>query len=171
LSEGNHSNQCALVALVDSDLVARALYPPEWDERVKRGSPGCFKRNNTSVTKHTGLSFDEVVSYLKRDVEKPDSTVVVRAVGTIGVAKIKQLGLNYDPVVHFQAWEKPTANNPAHAELFPYTEAALVNQRKEVPRGLSRLISNALEVTVITPSGEIEEVIQPTADSPASTGA
>lgn len=164
MSEGNQADQDDLVALVDSDVVARALYPPEWDEDVQRGSPGCFKRNNTSVTKHTGLSFEQVVNYLKADVEKPGSAVTVRAVGVISVAQIKQLGLASEPKVFFQAWEKPTEKNPAHAELYPYSDEALKSQRKEVPRGLSRRISNALDITLITPAGEIEGRSPPVVD-------
>ncbi|MUT70819.1 MULTISPECIES: hypothetical protein [Stutzerimonas] len=164
MNEGNRTDQPELVALADSDVVARALFPPEWDERVQRGSPGCFKRNNTSVTRHTSLSFEQVVRYLKGDVEKPGSSVIVRAVGTVSIAEIKRLGLAYATKIHFQAWEKPTEKNPAHAELYPYLEATLKTHRKDVPRGLSSLISKALDITLLTPAGEVEGRSPPVLD-------
>jgi hypothetical protein len=145
-----------LIALESSEIVARALFPPEWDENVKRGSPGCFKRNNTSVTRHKDLPFEKVLAYLKADVEKPGSTVIVRAVGLVSVATIKEIGAKNQDPVHFEVFEKKTDINPAHAEVVPFSQAVRAAPNKEVSRGLSRKISDALDITIVTPEGEIE---------------
>jgi hypothetical protein len=162
LSEGNPPNLTARVAVDGSETVARALYPPEWDENVRRGSPGCFKRNNTSVTRSKNMSFAQLLACLKSDVERPGSNVVVRAVGVITVDEIKEIGRANQKPVHFEVWEDPTDNNPDHAEIFPYDCAAQALPNKEVPRGLSRQMSNALSLTLVTPSGEVEGHNPPT---------
>lgn len=154
MSEGNPPELASLVAVDSSETVARALYPPEWDESVRRGSPGCFKRNNTSVTRCQGQEFPQLLARLKSDVEKPG--VVVRAVGVISVRQIKDIGLANPNPIHFEVWEKPTVNNPDHAEVTPYACAAQAVPNDQVSRGLSRQISNALSLTLVTPSGEIE---------------
>lgn len=156
MTEGTPSSSDEPVRVEDSELVARALFTPEWDERVQRGTPGCFKRNNTSVTRHKDLSFPSVLAYLKGDVEKVGSAVVVRAVGIISVANIKALGLQNQNPVHFEVYEKKTAKNPAHAEITPFTFAVQASPNREVSRGLSRQISSALDIIIVAPDGEIE---------------
>ncbi|MGO4001468.1 hypothetical protein ABVN23_10165 [Pseudomonas fluorescens] len=156
MSEWNPPSLTDLVAVDGSETVARALYPPEWDENVRRGSPGCFKRNNTSVTRVKTMSFEQLLARLKGDVERPGSTVVVRAVGVVKVDEIKEIGRANQNPVHFEVWKKPTDNNPEHAEIFPYNCAAQAHPNKEVPRGLSRQLSNALSLTLVTPDGEVE---------------
>lgn len=155
MSEGNPL-ELTPVAVESTHTVARALYLPQWDENVRRGSPGCFKRNNTSVTVQKSLSFTELIARLKVDVEKPGSDVVVRAVGLITVARIKEIGMANPTPVYFELWEKPTSNNPDHAEIFPYDFAAQAKPKKEVPRGLSGKLTSALDLTIVGPSGEVE---------------
>lgn len=156
MTEGISSSTKELIALDSSEVVARALFTPQWDERVQRGSPGCFKRNNTSVTRHRNLTFSQVLSYLKSDVEKPGTLVVVRAVGIISVSQIKSIGFNNPDPVHFEVFEKETLKNPAHAEIYPFQHAATAQPNKEVPKGLSRQMSNALDITIVSPAGDIE---------------
>lgn len=156
MSEGISSGSQELIALESTETVARALFPPEWDENVQRGSPGCFKRNNTSVTRNKGLSFDQVLAYLKSDVEKPGSSVVVRGIGIISVGQIQSIGLENQDPVYFQVFEQKTEKNPAHAEVVPFGDASCQTPKKEVPRGLSRKLSNALDITVVRPDGSIE---------------
>lgn len=155
MTEGNQSN--TPIVLDDTEVVARALFTPEWDERVKRGSPGCFKRNNTSVTRHAGLTFSEVVAYLKGDVEKPDKNVVVRGVGLISVRDVRSLGETYQDPVHFGVICKPTPKNPAHAEIVPFSEPELTTTKRDVFRGLSSKICQALDIYVLAPDGSVEE--------------
>lgn len=155
MSEGS-SEPAPLVAVEVTESVARALYLPEWDENVRRGSPGCFKRNNTSVTRCKDMDLTSLIDRLKSDVERPGSPVIVRAVGNITVAKIKDVGANYQDPVHFEVWEKPTDNNPAHAEIYPYDSAAQAAPNKQVSKGLSRKLSNSLHLTLVTPAGQIE---------------
>ncbi|MNO98536.1 hypothetical protein D3C76_902840 [compost metagenome] len=155
MTEGTLSN--TPVVLDDTEVVARALFTPEWDERVKRGSPGCFKRNNTSVTRHAGLTFTQVVAYLKGDVEKPDKDVIVRGVGLISVKDVRSLGKTYQDPVHFDVISKPTPKNPAHAEVVPFTEPERTTIKRDVSRGLSSKISQALDIYVLAPDGSVEE--------------
>ena len=155
MSEGS-SEQAPLVAVEVSETVARALYPPEWDENVRRGSPGCFKRNNTSVTRSKDMDLPSLITRLKSDVERPGSPVIVRAVGVITVGKIKDIGANYQDPIHFEVWEKPTDKNAAHAEIYPYDSGAQATPNKQVSKGLSRKLSNSLHLTLVTPEGHIE---------------
>ncbi|MCX4218723.1 hypothetical protein MKZ87_13850 [Pseudomonas sp. MCal1] len=158
MSEGNPAGANHTAALGDNEVVARALFTPEWDENVKRGSPGCFKRNNTSVTRHKGLTMEEVIAYLKGDVESPGKNVVVRAVGLITVRDVKEIGVAYQDPVHFEVLEKPTAKNPAHAEVTPYLDAERTKLKPgDLSRGLSRQISQSLDIYLLTPEGEVIE--------------
>lgn len=156
MSEGNPAVLTSLVAVECSETVARALYLPEWDENVRRGSPSCFTRNNTSVTRNKNMSFAQLLTRLKSDVERPGTAVTVRAVGVITVQQIKDIGQNYVTPVHFEVWQKPTDSNPAHAEIFPYNYAAQLTPNKHVSRGLSKVMSNALSLTLVTPDGEVD---------------
>lgn len=156
MSEGNLLDLSDLTAVDGVETVARALYPPEWDEAVRRGSPGCFKRNNTSVTRYGRMSFAELLERLKSDVERPGSGVVIRAIGLISVDRIKEIGKANQKPVHFEVWEKATPNNPSHAEVTPYDFAAQSLPNKAVPRGLSSQISKALDLTLVNPDGEVE---------------
>lgn len=123
---------------------------------MQRGSPGCFKRNNTSVTRCKDMDLPSLIGRLKGDVERPGSSVIVRAIGKIAVAKIKDIGASYQDPVHFEVWEKPTDNNPAHAEIYPYDSAAQALPNKQVSKGLSRKLSNSLHLMLVSPAGEIE---------------
>lgn len=63
-------------------------YPPEWYENVRRGSPGCFKRNKSRPRQKVSPT-----AYLfERDMEKQG--IIVRAVGVISVRQIKDIGLS-----------------------------------------------------------------------------
>lgn len=156
MSEGNLLDLSVLTAVEGGETVARALYPPEWDETVRRGSPGCFKRNNTSVTRCGQMSFADLLARLKNDVERPGSDVVIRAVGLISVARVKAIGVANQKPIHFEVWEKATESNPDHAEISPYDVAAQCLPNKAVPRGLSSQLSKALDLTLVTPDGEID---------------
>lgn len=156
MTEGNPAGAADTVALDDNEVVARALFTPEWDENVKRGSPGCFKRNNTSVTRQNGLALDQVIAYLKADVESPEKNIVVRAVGLITVREVKEIGASYQDPIHFEVLEKPTPKNPAHAEIIPFLDAERAKPKAgDLSRGLSRQISQALDIFLLSPEGAV----------------
>ncbi|MCS4314473.1 hypothetical protein M2397_004793 [Pseudomonas sp. BIGb0381] len=161
MSEGILLDLVRLTAVDEGETVARALYPPEWDEAVRRGSPGCFKRNNTSVTRNGHMKFDQLLARLKSDVERPGSGVLIRAIGLITVGNIKEIGRANPKPVHFEVWEKATDGNPDHAEISPYDCAAQAHPNKTVPRGLSSQLSKALSLVLVTPDGEIEALSPP----------
>jgi len=143
----------------DNEVVARALFEPEWDPQVKRGSPGCFKRNNTSVTRCKDNTQQSVINLLKRDVEK--GNVVVKAVGLIEVSVIKSIG-DSSGVVYFEVEHVPTEKNQSHSEILAFDSADKINMKKQVPRGISSKINNGLHLLIIDESGMVYEEIPPT---------
>ncbi|AZE39730.1 hypothetical protein C4K05_0360 [Pseudomonas chlororaphis subsp. aureofaciens] len=101
---------------------------------------------------------EQVIAYLKADVESPEKNIVVRAVGLITVREVKEIGTSYQDPVHFEVLEKPTTKNPAHAEIVPFLDAERTKPKAgDLSRGLSRQISQSLDIFLLTPEGEIVE--------------
>lgn len=141
----------------NDEIVGRALFEPQWDDSVKRPSPGAFTRNNTSVTRHTFLTQEDLIEILKKDVE--NEKVTVKAVGLIHVSTIKDIG---DPSkIFFEVSEMPTVNNPHHGEILPFEDEEKRKIKSAVPRGVSRKIGEALEILTLTVSGDVIDRLPP----------
>lgn len=144
----------------DYEIVGRAFFEPQWDESVKRPSPGVFVQNNTSVTRRKELTEEELIRILKSDVE--NDRVTVRAVGLISVEGIKVIGQESQPEkIFFEVTEEPTVNNPNHGEIIPFQDEEKLKPRQKVPRGVSRKIGQSLSMLILETSGNIIERIPP----------
>lgn len=144
----------------DNEIVGRAFFEPQWDDGVKRPSPGVFTKNNTSVTRQLTLTEEQMINILKSDVE--NDRVIVRAIGLITVAGIKAIGQESQPEkIFFEVTEDPTANNPNHGEIIPFEDEEKLKLRQKVPRGVSGKIGKSLSMLILESSGDIVERIPP----------
>lgn len=144
----------------DNEIVGRAFFEPQWDENVKRPSPGVFTKNNTSVTRQLALTEEEMIDVLKKDVE--NDRVTVRAIGLISVAGIKLVGEESQPEkIFFEVIADPTENNPNHGEIKPFEDEQKLKPRQKVPRGVSGKIGKSLLMLILKTSGEIVERLPP----------
>lgn len=147
--------------LIDEQVIARALFKPQWDDEVNRGTPSSFEKNNTSVTFFGEIKLDDVISLLKNDVEK-SGRKVVKGIGIIRVKRLRFIGENLegDRKIIFRVKGDPTQENKNHAEIIPYSKDDKVLNK--VSRSVCRTIADSLLVVVLDPSGKPESCSRPT---------
>ncbi|MBC3450857.1 hypothetical protein HU745_07295 [Pseudomonas mosselii] len=162
------------VLLADNETIIRGIVEEEWDPETKRGSPGIFKRPNTSVTRTDAVGLQAGIALVKRDVEwsgKPARNL--RGAGEITVSLLKKVGASPVPVakpgpcIHLQVWEEKVAEkdgkpgNDQHAEIVAYDDAEHLRERSSISMGYSRMLAKALTVHEVDTDGNIVGVSPP----------
>jgi hypothetical protein len=156
------------VLLENSETVLRAVVEEEWVPGINRGSPSIFRRPHTSVTRIDNVGLVEGISIVKRDVEKPGRPERdLRGVGQISVELIKEVGASPVPVrkpgpcIHMLVWEEKVKakdgrpENPHHAEIVAYDDEQHTLERRNISLGYSRMLSKALHIYSVDPTGSI----------------
>lgn len=154
------------VILHEGEHLVKGMYPPQWMPELKRGSPGIFEKNNTSVTRMNEIGLGEAIKLVKADIETKDGAPngkITAAVGVITVADVVEIGKTPldgkkpPPVVHFRVYEEKTEQNEYHAEIVPFEDVEYSKSKKNVSTGYSRKLRDKLHNYLLDADGNITE--------------
>lgn len=107
------------ICISDEDIV-RAIRSADYDEKRGRFSSGLFKGTETSVSRLTVLSLDNlfIIFHTELDRLEKDPPNKVKWAGEIKIATLQSIGENHrDAPTKLTVEADPTERNPAHAVI------------------------------------------------------
>lgn len=129
--------------------LVRALYPPFWDEKLRRATPSAFCQSDVSVSRLAILPHDEIVRIFRADLEHRMSDGNVRRIEATAVLRVDLLkeackeadksGRSVEVVADPVEEDDQVRANPAHA-LIQVRDA----ETRTVPMKLTRGIANKI---------------------------
>lgn len=123
--------------LARTERVVRAILDTHYDKAKNAYSSDLFANGNTSLSRLSIKSYDEIVDIFLFELDKPNRAVI--STGEISVGEIQDIGLAHtEKPTTITVLPVPTKLNPAHAEM-----------PQKITRGLSRKIIAKLTIQEI----------------------